>query len=124
LIRHGVFFGRCAELYAALRESYRLGESEDSVLRPYFSKRFLILDDLGAGSLSDHERRSTLEVLDRRLNAQLPTVLTTNWNIKEISERMDDRIASRLSSLTLLVLSGEDWRLSLSSTAELAGVNA
>ena len=109
--RIGVTFRRCADFFRDLRETYRANWSEETVLEPLDQVRFLILDDLGAGSLSDHERRFTLELLDRRLNAVRPTLVTSNWNLEQIAERMDDRIASRLSSFTAIELTGEDRRL-------------
>jgi len=108
----GATFKRCAELYAALRDGYRLDLSEGTVLHDYFASRLLILDDLGAGALTDHERRFSLEILDRRLNACVPTVVTTNWTLDEIAQRIDDRIASRLAQFTLIKLSGPDLRIS------------
>ncbi|MGB9513335.1 MAG: ATP-binding protein, partial [Candidatus Acidiferrum sp.] len=57
-------FRRCIQLYADLRECYRLNGNERNVLREYFEEPFLVLDDLGAGSFSDHERRYTLEVIE------------------------------------------------------------
>lgn len=104
-------FKRCADLYAALRETYRTGASEESVLTDYRKASVLALDDLGAGSLSDHERRFTLEVLDRRHNRMLPTIVTTNWDLARISQQMDDRIASRLGGFTRIDLGTADRRL-------------
>lgn len=69
------------------------------------------MDDLGAGSLSDHERRCTLELLDRRLDAMRPTVVTTNWTIEQIGERMDERIASRLGGFVVMAFTGGDQRV-------------
>jgi DNA replication protein DnaC len=110
LINQEALFRRCSDLYSALRESYRLDVGEEAVLAEYMRHLFLFLDDLGAGSLSDHERRMTVEVLDRRLNDVLPTCVTTNWSAQEIAEKMDERIASRLESFTLLRLEGRDRR--------------
>jgi len=104
-------FRRFAGFYASLRESYRLNTGEAEVLRPYLEGPFLVLDDLGAGGLSDHERRAALEVLDQRLNHLKPTVATSNWTLQEIAQRMDDRIASRLASYTYIRLEGQDRRL-------------
>jgi len=109
-------FRRCADLYGAVRETFRTNASEASVLREYFEAPLLILDDLGSGSLSDHERRCTLEVLDRRLNGCLPTVVTTNWTLDEIAAKIDDRIASRLASFVHLELAGRDRRLTIAAS--------
>lgn len=111
LIRQdSVRFERCAEFYGRLRESYRANTPEEDAWENLPKVKFLYLDDLGSGSLSDHERRATLDLLDRRLNAMRATIINTNWTLKEISEKMDERIASRLQSFTLLRLTGEDRR--------------
>jgi len=86
------------------------GTSEEEVTREYVRPALLVLDDLGAGSLSDHERRCTLELLDKRLDAMCPTVVTTNWTIKQIGPRMDERIASRLSGFMVMAFTGKDRR--------------
>lgn len=81
------------------------------MLREYLRAPFLVLDDLGSGSLSDHERRNSLEILDQRLNHRLPTVVTTNLELEAIARLMDDRIASRLAAFTHVQLSGVDRRV-------------
>ncbi len=108
---HRAAFRRCPEFYSALRDVYRTGDAEASVTEPLYGTPLLVLDDVGAGSLSDYERRSTLEVLDQRMNRMLPTVVTTNWSIGKIAELLDERIASRLAAFTALELQGHDQRL-------------
>ena len=119
--RREATFCRAAQFYFDLRRTYNNSELEETVFAELGApvrrtedkprRRFLILDDLGAGSLSDHERRSTLELLDRRLDACNPTIVTTNWNLEQIAERMDDRIASRIASFYHLELAGQDKRV-------------
>lgn len=104
-------FRRMADFYAALRESYRINAPESGVLDPIIDAPLVVLDDLGAGGLTDFERRAALEILDRRLNDMKPSIVTTNWDLAEIAERMDDRIASRLASYTSLRLETSDRRL-------------
>ena len=104
-------FKRASEFYSAIRKSYNAPDSnEEDVMREYAQIPLLALDDLGAGSLSDHERRCTLEVLDRRLDAMLPTIVTTNWTIDQIGDRMDERIASRLGGFFIVAITGRDRR--------------
>lgn len=105
-----VVFSRAADLFLAIRETYEHGFTEADVLYAYARAHLLILDDLGSGALTDFERRYTLEVLDRRLNAMLSTIVTTNWSLPQIREQMDERIASRLSGFTLLAITGSDRR--------------
>jgi DNA replication protein DnaC len=108
--RKDVAFERCAKFYADARETFRTNCSERAVLDPLEHAHILILDDLGAGKLSDYERRLALELFECRINGERPTVVTTNWSLDEISELMDDRIASRLSLFTQLKLLGTDLR--------------
>jgi DNA replication protein DnaC len=104
-------FRRCAEFYSLLRETFRNNSSESAVMKPLLTAPLLALDDVGSGSLSDHERRSTLEVLDQRSNALLPTIVTSNLSLQKISELLDDRISSRLAAFTAIELQGRDRRL-------------
>ncbi len=104
-------FRRAADLYQAIRGSFHNQDnSEVSILKDYQGPGILILDDLGAGTLSDFERRYTLEVFDCRLSARKPTIVTTNWSLSEIANKLDDRIASRLSGFILLEFRGTDKR--------------
>jgi hypothetical protein len=106
-----ILFKRASAFYSAVRESFsQPNVSEADVMRKYGEYPMLVLDDLGSGSLSDHERRSTLELLEMRSDDFRPTVVTTNWTIEQIGERMDDRIASRLSEFKLLRFEGKDRR--------------
>lgn len=104
-------FLECDDLYLELRESYHSELSEDSVLLKYLKVKFLILDDLGAGSLSDYERRMTLRLINKRCTALMPTVVTTNWSALEIGAKMDERISSRLALCTAIELTGKDKRI-------------
>lgn len=70
----------------------------------------LILDDIGAGGLSDHERRILLDVLDRRGNDCRPTVVTTNLSLDQIRDLMDERISSRLRDYLAVAFTGADRR--------------
>jgi hypothetical protein len=106
-------FARASDFYAALRNSYNAPEGEPTeraVLWDHQLPYMLVLDDLGAGGLSDHERRFALELLDSRINSLRPTIVTSNWTVEEIAEKMDERIGSRLKSFTVLAMVGKDRR--------------
>jgi hypothetical protein len=105
-----VTFQRAAQFFADLQESYRANTSSEAIVEGLERPLFLILDDVGSGALSDHERRFTLELIERRINRNRPTILTSNWSRQEIGEKMDARISSRLALFTELELSGADLR--------------
>jgi DNA replication protein DnaC len=103
---------RCAsELYLDIRESYgNNGTSERQIMLRYCSASMLVLDDIGAGSLSDHERRILFEVLNRRGNECRPTVVTTNLSLDQIRGLIDERISSRLKDYLTVAFTGADRR--------------
>ncbi len=106
-----VLWRSAADFYRDLRETYDKNQSETSLLEAYTSAPVLVLDDLGAGSGSDFERRCAVELIERRLNRLLPTVVTTNLTLAELAGRLDDRLASRLSAFVRLEFAGPDLRL-------------
>ena len=58
----------------------------------------LILDDLGTESPTNWATEKLYQIINYRFNARLPTVITTNKDIKE----MDPRVGSRLSDVDLV----------------------
>lgn len=124
--RQDCVFRRCDDLYEDVRNSYGNGANSRDVLKPFIGKdgecnpvRFVVLDDVGAGNLGDFERRILLQITEIRGNRLRPTIVTTNWSIQQIAERiMEDRITSRFSSYTRLELAGKDRRLELLPDAD------
>lgn len=74
--------------------------------------KVLILDDLARSKTTDVDVESYARVLDRRLNALLPTIVTTNVFPKEnLIETFGDHLASRLlGGSTLVLVGGPDRR--------------
>lgn len=56
----------------------------------------LVVDDLGVESFHDTCRQLLEDVLDERYQARLPTVLTTNLDVRTFIARYGERIADRL----------------------------
>jgi DNA replication protein DnaC len=104
-------FVRCQDFYGEIREGYRKNASEKHLIESYVKVPLLVLDDLATGSMSEFERRYALELIDKRLNALRPTVITTNWSLERISEQFDDRVASRLSSFIRILPGRRDRRI-------------
>lgn len=104
-------FRRASELYLQIRHSYDGSYlSETAILAGYRGTPMLVLDDIAAGSLSDHERRVALEVIDSRGNDMRPTVVTSNLSLEDIREKMDERISSRLGAYQKIALITADRR--------------
>jgi len=78
----------------------------------YYNAELLIIDDLGA-EISNQFTVSTLyDLINRRINNALPTVISTNLNFRELSGRYTDRIASRIfGGFSTLMFTGTDVRM-------------
>lgn len=95
-------------------------QSAQEILEMYFRLDLLILDDFGVGKISDWNLEIMYQLLNTRYNGSRPTIVTSNYSLEELPQRMrtpnDDitgkRIASRLSEMCVSVSLGNvDRRL-------------
>lgn len=73
------------------------------------STPFLILDDLGAQSVTAWATEKLFQLLNYRYNAQLPTVITTNRELEEIEPRIRSRLADA-TLCTIVTILAPDFR--------------
>ncbi len=73
------------------------------------STPFLILDDLGAQSVTAWATEKLFQLLNYRYNAQLPTVITTNRELEEIEPRVRSRLADS-TVCTIVTILAPDFR--------------
>ncbi|MFF4340543.1 ATP-binding protein [Kitasatospora sp. NPDC001540] len=90
-----------ADLYAELRP----GTTTDAerVLAAYSRVPLLLLDDLGAAKASEFVEEQTYRLINHRYNAVLPTLITTNLQIRDLKAYLGDRFTSRLAEMTTRV---------------------
>jgi DNA replication protein DnaC len=105
-----ITFREMPRLYRELREAIKAEDSPDDIQQRCSKAPLLVLDDIGVNT-SDFEKRVLFEIVSERLNYERPTVITTNLTLAEISVKIDDRLASRLSSYAMVELEGRDQRL-------------
>ncbi len=84
--------------------------SEQEIIEHYSNCDFLILDDLGAEKTTDYALSALYIIIDNRINELKRTIVTTNLSLPELEEKMDARIASRLSSMKIIKISMPDYR--------------
>ena len=71
----------------------------------------LILDDLGTEFKSAYTISCLYNIINTRIGAKLPTIISTNYTLKELLEFYDQRITSRITgAYSLLTLEGNDIR--------------
>lgn len=88
-------------------------DSEQSVLDEARTAPVLILDDLGAHNYTEWTRNKLYSIINYRLNYQLPTTITTNISVEDLTEFLGERTTSRIVQMCTLcrLVVEEDIRL-------------
>lgn len=111
-VGHG-YFTTAPELLLRIRSTFNEGtmrESEDEVIRDLCFHELLVLDDLGAEKTTEFAITTLYIIIDRRIRDAKRTIITTNLSLKEIEEKLDARIASRLSGMQNVKINMPDFR--------------
>jgi hypothetical protein len=75
------------------------------------SVAFLVLDDFGAGKPTPTLQDAALALLDRRIEANLPSVVTSNLTPAQLrTAGWDARLTSRLGMFRTFAMGAMDWR--------------
>jgi DNA replication protein DnaC len=101
------------ELMNTLRYS-RDDEDLDRLMDQVKNVPVLLLDDIGAGTMTDFSREQTTLIVNHRMNKRLSTIVTSNFKASQLREesRLGSRIISRLVNKAMgIELEGKDRRL-------------
>lgn len=72
----------------------------------------LIIDDLGTEYESPFYNSTVYNIINTRINANLPTIISTNLGFEGIKKRYESRVVSRITTLyQCLEFKGEDVRM-------------
>ncbi|MCL6479702.1 MAG: ATP-binding protein [Peptococcaceae bacterium] len=108
LIKGGmeVLFVVVSDYLEEIKYSWEQGSdyNEKEILDRAREVAVLVMDDLGAHSYSDWTKGKIYSILNRRINNNLPTVITSNLEYHEIEDYLDHRISSRITELCRPVL--------------------
>lgn len=110
----GVRYATVSGLARAVRSSYSklATKTEEDILDDHVSPSLLVLDEVGVGLGTDHERAMMHDVLAGRYDRKKPTILVSNLSLEEVKEALGDRIVDRIreDKGTVLECSWESWR--------------
>lgn len=106
----GVFM-KHSTLLEMLRATYRDKQAADPVERCKRAK-FLVIDDLGASGGGADDQPALHSILDHRHGEKLPTVITTNLSIEDVTQQLGERMIDRIreSLFKWVKLAGESRR--------------
>lgn len=108
----GVIYGSAQNLLNRLENEKfgRIGQDGDT-LSLLLECDLLILDDLGAEFSTSFTLSAIYNIINSRMLASLPTIISTNLEPGELDKKYDQRIASRiLGSFTPVYFCGRDIR--------------
>ena len=72
----------------------------------------LVLDDLGSEKPSDWVREQLFVLINARYEAELPTIITSNYSTADLVDRLGQRIVSRLIEMTTAItMTAPDYRM-------------
>lgn len=114
LIQKGycVIYGSVPELLRRLdKEQFKNADGDTMSLVTECD--LLIMDDLGAENNTERYTSLLYEMINARQSRSMPMIINTNLNMKNIKERYQDRLWSRLFSMRALIFCGEDNRLKI-----------
>ena len=111
--RANCLFVPIVEMFVEINTAANADEGKQAVLRKYSTSNTydcICFDDLGAEKLTDAKRENLYYIIDSRYREMLPTIITSNFTIKEINE-VEPRIASRLAEMGIILqFNGKDFR--------------
>lgn len=96
------------EILNAQRDMY---DSPDRVMDKYKEAHALVWDDLGTERNNERVQRQYYSIIDFRLNNDLPTIFSTNFDEKQVGEYLGERIASRLKACEWIIFPKRDIRV-------------
>jgi len=126
VLRNKVCFISMPDLLEKIRASFnvvktwrpddeKVGEKQmttGDLLDYYNSTKLLVLDDLGAERPTDWTLHIAQLIINNRYENILPTIITSNLTLDDLSEQLDDRLASRIYEMCEIRNFGEeDYRL-------------
>lgn len=109
---YDVYYGSIQSIMDKLEaEHFGRLPREDSIKEDILSCDLLIIDDLGAEFTTQFTNAELYNILNSRLLASLPTIISTNLDLTEIAEKYSQRVASRImGSMAAIYFCGKDIR--------------
>ena len=109
---YDVYYGSVQSIMDKL-EAERFGRlpREDSIKEDILNCDLLIIDDLGTEFTTQYTNAELYNIINSRILASLPTIISTNLELKDIADRYSQRVASRIIGSSVAVyFCGKDIR--------------
>lgn len=94
------------ELLTECRDSFRTDQGLESVLSNYSGRDWLVLDDLGAENSTPFAKETIGNLVDRAYRDKKWMIITSNFDLKSLSQKLDERTVDRIKEMCLPVKFG------------------
>mgnify|MGYP002870008882 CR=1 FL=1 len=106
-----VSFGSAFEYFKRIEDEH-FGRAGGDTMGTMIDCDMLIIDDLGSEFKTSFTESRLYNIINTRMNAERPTIVSTNLSTDELKARYNDRISSRLlGTYAPIPFTGEDIRL-------------
>jgi len=106
---YSAVYGSAPDFFRKISDEH-FGRREGHTIDSLQAADLLILDDLGAEYVSDFYISAFYNLLNSRMNAGLPLIISTNTDTDDLMERYGERIFSRLMTMKIMRFYGKDIR--------------
>jgi DNA replication protein DnaC len=112
----GILGWRCEsvpQLLMNMRNFYNgEGQSDSELVKELSNVELLLLDDMGAEKPTVWSIQMLYMIIDNRYTKEHPLIITSNYSLDDLSQKLDDRIASRIAEMcSVLHMEGKDRRV-------------
>ncbi|MBQ8614442.1 MAG: ATP-binding protein [Ruminiclostridium sp.] len=107
---YSVIYGSAPDLFRKAEQEH-FGREDGNTVPMLMDSDLLILDDIGAEFESKFYSSLFYNIINNRMNAAKPTIVSTNLEISELITRYGERTVSRLATMDELIFAGTDVRL-------------
>lgn len=107
-------FWNVSELIRSIKSDFNKHPYDQEREEEYIMQHrgLLFLDDLGAERATDFVADTLYLIVNRRYEEKIPMIITSNLDLGELSDRVGDRIASRIAGMSEVIeLKGGDRRI-------------
>ena len=85
--------------FLIMAENEHFGRSNGNTVETIINADLVILDDLGSEFSTPFNNSTLYNIINTRINMEIPTIVSTNLSLSELNEKYDDRIISRLTGM-------------------------
>ena len=92
-------------------EAIKSDSGDRQFLKKFKEVEFLFIDDFGRETRSERLSRQYFDIINHRYSNEMPTIISSNLNLKEVANRSEEAIASRMQEWKLIEMTGKDARI-------------